>query len=138
MWNFTLDIITFLTAFSKPQKIFKNMYQKNLEKPSKTTETIKDLFPGSLGQDMSVARVAENSKGERRCLDECQMKCLYVFINTTNVDKQYINQKQETKRKQTNQKKNRLVWKTLVCLAFWCVYCVFGCFGCLVFLVVCF
>ena len=54
----------------KTKKIFKNIYQKNLEKPSKTKEHLKDLFPGSLGQDMSLARVAENSKGDRRCLDE--------------------------------------------------------------------
>ena len=55
---------------SKNQKNLSKHIPKNLEKPSKTKEHLKDLFPGSLGQDMSLARVAENSKGDRRCLDE--------------------------------------------------------------------
>ena len=70
MWTFTLDIIIFLTAFNKPQKSWEKNMPKNREKPSKTEEHLKDLFPGSLGEDMSLARVAENSKGDRRCLDE--------------------------------------------------------------------
>ena len=74
---------------SKNQKNLSKHIPKTLEKPSKTKEHLKDLFPGSLGQDMSLARVAENSKGDRRCLDEylCHMKCLYMFINTTNLYK---------------------------------------------------
>ena len=62
----------------KTKKTLKTI-PKNLEKPSKSKEKLKDLFSGSLGQDMSAARVAENSRGDRRCLDEiCARRNTYM------------------------------------------------------------
>ena len=57
MWNFTLDIIISL-RLSKNQKNLKNV-PNNPEKPRKPSKTQK-----------IAARVAENSKGDRRCLEE--------------------------------------------------------------------
>ena len=71
----SLWISSFSLRPSKNQKNFKNYTKKSRE----TLEKLKDLFSGSLGQDMSAARVAENSKGDRRCLDEiCARRNTYM------------------------------------------------------------
>ena len=92
----------------KTKKISKNIYQKisrNLEKPKKK---LKNLFPGSLGQDMSVARVAENSKGDRTCLDEiCAKWNAYMCLQTPQmfINSFYIKNQKTKKTKQTKKTK---------------------------------
>ena len=57
-------------------------YTKKSRETFKNQRTPKRSIPGSLGHDMSLARIAENSKGDRRCWDEICAKwnaymCLY-------------------------------------------------------------
>ena len=64
----------------KTKKAFQNMYTKKISRNLQKPKTCKRPISGSLGQDMSVARVAENSKGDRRCLDEICARYLQYMM----------------------------------------------------------